>query len=77
MEDEEFEKYFETIEEIFSASDFEGSYGIFYDFPTDKRKAKLKEILEEIYQKGKDNKFKDIGYIDVDGYYPDNEEAKP
>lgn len=52
MEDEEFEKYFETIEEIFSASDFEGSYGIFYDFPTDKRKAKLKEILEEIYNQG-------------------------
>jgi len=73
MEDEEFEKYFERIEEIFSATDFEGSYGVYYDFSTDERKSKIKQILEEIYQKGNDNKFKDIGYLDVDEYYPEGE----
>ncbi len=33
------------------------------------REENVKKILEEIYQKGKDNKFKDIGYLDVDEFY--------
>lgn len=39
---------------------------------------KVKQILEEIYQMGKDNKFKDIGYLDIDEFYlEDKKEAKP
>lgn len=66
MEESEFEKYFERIDYIF-----------YIRFASTTRKAKLKEILEEIYQKGKDDKFKDIGYLDVDEFYPDEKEAKP
>jgi hypothetical protein len=71
MEDEDFEKYFGKIEELYIMSKyFTGGTRL-------KRKQKLKEIIEEIYQKGKDDKFKDIGYLDVDEFYPDEKEAKP
>jgi len=71
MNDEVFEKVFERIEDVyFVLGDYE------FDLSVEKRKEKLKEILEEIYQKGKDDKFK-VGYLDVDEFYPDNEkEAK-
>jgi hypothetical protein len=74
MEDEVFEKYLKRIEETYRVicDDW-----FSYNLDEDERKEKLKEILEEIYQMGKDNKFKDIGYIDVDEYYPENKEAKP
>ena len=48
MEDEEFEKYYERIEEV---------YFIYFDsgfFEKDMRKDKLKQILEEIWQDGYD-----------------------
>jgi len=70
MKDEEFEKYFERIDEIYFMFQDSGFFG------DDVKKDKIKEILEEIYQKGKDDKFK-VGYLDVDEFYPDNEkEAK-
>lgn len=51
MEDEVFEKYFGKIEELYIMSKyFTGGTRL-------KRKAKLKEILEEIYQKGQTDKF--------------------
>jgi hypothetical protein len=68
MEESDFEKYFERIDCIFDS---------WFASTTNERKAKLKEIIEEIYQKGKDDKFKDIGYLDVDEFYPDEKEAKP
>jgi len=75
MEDEVFEKYLEKLIEEFYP------FGAEYYDPDkieEKEKIQVRKILEEVYQLGKDNKFKDIGYIDVDKYYPeDKKEAKP
>jgi len=69
MEDEVFEKVFGEISHIFDT---------WFNIDYDEQRKELRKILEEIYQMGKDNKFKDIGYIDVDEYYPeDKKEAKP
>lgn len=80
MNDEDFEKYSERIKDVFVlGTSFDGNELVIDDYllTEDERKQKLKEILEEIYQKGKDDKFKDIGYLDVDEYYPEEKEAKP
>lgn len=77
MEDEEFEKVFKKIEKLLDDMPSEENQWWQYWADRDEFKVKLKEILEEIYQKGKDNKFKDIGYLDVDEFYPDEKEAKP
>lgn len=77
MNDGEFEKYLERIEELYKIGKLCENPTISIHIVHSKiRKEKLKEILEEIYQKGKDDKFK-VGYLDVDEFYPDNEkEAK-
>ena len=46
MNDEEFEKYFERIDEIYFMFQDSGFFG------DDVKKDKIKEILEEIYNKG-------------------------
>ena len=56
MEDEVFEKYFERITDAY------------FDYIGSVRRRKLKEILEEIYNKG---------YSDGFGYLIDGKEAKP
>lgn len=79
MEDEIFEKYFERISKEFRDLHHFGSVAYTPMSKVEERikltKKALKEILEEIYQKGKDNKFKDIGYLDVGEFYPDNKEV--
>lgn len=80
MNDEDFEKYYNIIKKYFGTyALYDGGYEakICYEYSVDERRTKLKEIIEEIYQKGKDDKFKDIGYLDVDEFYPDEKEAKP
>lgn len=55
MEDEVFEKIYETIKKYFGTyALYDGGYGakIRHEFPEDERKQKLKQILEEIYNKG-------------------------
>lgn len=73
LEDEEFEKLLGRIDEQYN-----NNREIEKPFQTITLngfgKIKLKEILEEVYQKGKDNKFKDIGYLDIDEFYPEDEE---
>lgn len=58
-EDGEFEKYFEKIEKVFDFFDYlyvtKPEYTEKnYTYTKEERKQKLKEILEEIYQKGHD-----------------------
>jgi c-di-AMP phosphodiesterase-like protein len=65
MKDEEFEKYFERIEEIFTYIDE-------YKYHENKRKAKLKEILAEIE---KDNYR--AGYEMCEMDIADEKEIKP
>lgn len=78
MEDEVFEKYWSRIEELYKIGKLCENPTISIHIVHSKiRKQKLKEILEEIEKKGKDDKFKDIGYLDVDEFYPDEKEAKP
>jgi len=41
------------------------------------KQIRVGNILEEVYQAGKYNKFKDIGYIDVDEFYPEDKKGEP
>ncbi len=61
MTPEEFEKYYTEI-----------TKAVLSDYHIARKV--IKQILEEIYQKGKDDKFKDIGYLDVDEFYHDENE---
>lgn len=78
-EDEVFDRVFRKLEELYVTghkTDINGIGEYWYTGSNTKRKEYVKQILEEIYQKGKDDKFKDIGYLDVDEFYPDEKEAK-
>jgi ribosomal protein S17E len=64
MKDEEFEKYFERITDAY------------FDYIGCVRKRNLKQILEEIYQKGYDKCSKDLNDLS-DGKLKLYKEAKP
>lgn len=63
MEDGEFEKYFERIEDVFElGTSFDGNELVIDDYllTEDERKQKIKQILEEIYQKAYDDCYEDF-----------------
>jgi len=68
MENEVFEKIFMDIEKVLNVK----GYAVSYILPEKERKAKIKQILEEIESKN----FR-LGYEACDIDIADSEEAKP